>query len=67
MIRQNSGPYAAQIMRNAKEGKAKRDRLAGLIADGMTIKDAAAHMGICATAATKHWRRIRDDLGWQAR
>jgi hypothetical protein len=50
--------------------KARKDRrieqLAGLMADGYAIKDAAPIIGVTVDRTRRLWRGIKRDLGWQA-
>lgn len=46
--------------------KARRDELAERVAEGSTLVAAAQAMGMTDKRASQIWRRIKDDLGWQA-
>ena len=60
---------AMKIDKTLKEPKPWRERmntLATLLAGGSTISGAAKAMGVDATTAKRLFRRIKDELGWQA-
>lgn len=48
------------------EARHKRSQLAELVSEGVTIKDAASHVGLGERAAQRAWKRIKEELGWQA-
>ena len=45
---------------------ARRNKIADLVADGMSIKDAGSAVGLSERAAGDAWARIKRDLGPQA-
>lgn len=47
--------------------RSKRNRLAELVSEGMTIKAAAPHVGLCERTAQRAWKRIKQECGGQAR
>lgn len=51
--------------RRAK-GIRDRNRMAEMVADGMTITAAGAELGVGQGAALKQWALIKAGLGWQA-
>jgi DNA-binding CsgD family transcriptional regulator len=48
------------------KGRNNREKLAELVADGMTVAEAARSMGVSQTTAFKHWTAIKQGLGAQA-
>lgn len=48
------------------EAAARRDELAEMVADGMTIRAAGERLGLKFQRASQLWKRICDDLGPQA-
>lgn len=51
---------------NAAAAAKIRDTIAELVSEGVTLTAAAAQLGLSLSAASRHWARIRRDLGWQA-
>jgi len=49
------------------KGRSNRDALAEIVANGASVSEAGRALGISETTAFKHWKRIKADLGWQAR
>ena len=50
----------------AAKGSRDRNRMAEMVADGMTITAAGAALGVGQGAALKQWALIKAGLGWQA-
>lgn len=48
------------------EAAARRDEFAELVSQGMTLRAAGEQMGISFQRASQIWKRICEDLGWQA-
>lgn len=58
--------WTAGLRRKVDAAARKRDRMAELIADGATITEAGAAVGVGQAQAFKLWRQVKDALGWQA-
>lgn len=50
----------------ASGAAATRDKIADMAALGMTLTEIADMMGVSLQCISRHWRRICQDLGWQA-
>jgi molybdenum-dependent DNA-binding transcriptional regulator ModE len=57
-------PYREQ---QKAEAAKRRDELAAIMENGSTLDAASKIMGISFQRAGQLWKRIRDDLGWQAK
>ena len=53
--------------RQSEQARLRRDALAELVANGMTIARAGLTLGVSETTAMKMWMRIKQDMGSQAR
>ncbi len=49
-----------------EQSQLQMDTLADLVADGLLLKDAAKVLGIGEARVWRIWKKVKDDLGWQA-
>lgn len=56
----------AATQANRHRGMETRNQIAELVANGESVNGCAARLGLSGNAVWKHWRAIRDGLGWQA-
>lgn len=53
--------------RPTMHGSAQRDRMAELVSEGASVKEAGKAMGLTESGAFWMWKQLRAGLGWQAR
>ncbi len=61
-----NAPRQSRMSRSKVSAAARRDELAGRVADGMTIRAAAKAMGVGESTALGYWAQIKAGLGAQA-
>ena len=56
----------ARVARQRAQGKKQRERIAELVSEGWSVQAAAREIGISQQMGSKHWRKIKEELGPQA-
>lgn len=66
MARHAFGAYAARAKVLRERTERQKIRMAELVADGCGIAEAGRMLGVGQARALQIWRKVKDDLGWQA-
>lgn len=56
----------ARVMKLRAQGKKQRERLAFLVSEGYSVSAACREIGISQQMGSKHWAKIKQELGPQA-
>lgn len=66
MARHAFGAYAARAKMLRERTDRQKARMAELVSGGLGIIAAGRELGVGEQRALKIWKKIKDDLGWQA-